>query len=156
MAGRAKSTYSYRTEIWLTSRSEGAQPAPTLLCGELCKKLNGLISRNLAFGRNKLIQFTLAFDCNHKELIELNDVSPSNKLIVYSDNLSMQSCPSAFQLIVASVVWLPNATSARAKHFSSSKSSFTSGFNSQFIVKYIYLTDSVGAHTAISCNETTF
>jgi hypothetical protein len=60
------------------------------------------------------------------------------------------------KLIVPSFVWLPNATSAHAKHFSSSKSSFTSGFNSQFIVKYIYLADSVGAHTAISCNKTTF
>jgi len=102
--------------------SEVEQPAPTLLCDKLCKKSYGLVSRNLTFGRNELIEFTLAFDCNHKELIKLNDVSPSNKLIVeYSDNPSMQSCPSAFQLIVASVVWLPNATSARIKHPSSSK-----------------------------------
>ena len=28
--------------------------------------------------------------------------------------------------------------------------------SSQFIVKYVYLVDSVGAHTAISCNKTTF
>jgi hypothetical protein len=28
--------------------------------------------------------------------------------------------------------------------------------SSQFIVKYIYLADSEGAHTAISCNKTTF
>ena len=28
--------------------------------------------------------------------------------------------------------------------------------SSQFIVKYIYLVDSEGLHTAISCNETTF
>jgi len=90
----------------------------------------------LAFGRNELIEFTLAFDRNHKELIKLNNVSPSNKLIVkYSDNPSTQSCPSAFQLIVASVVWLPNATSAHIKHPSSNKSSCASGFNCQFIVE---------------------
>jgi hypothetical protein len=28
--------------------------------------------------------------------------------------------------------------------------------SSQFIVKYIYSADSAGAHTAISCNKTTF
>ncbi len=78
----------------------------------------------------------LAFDHNHKELIKLNDVRPSNKLIVeYSDNPSTQSCPSAFLLIVASVVWIPNATSARIKHPSSNKSCCASGFNCQFIVE---------------------
>jgi hypothetical protein len=92
----------------------------------------------MVFGRNELIEFTLAFGCNHKELIEPNDESSSNKLIVEYSEIrypSMQSCPSTFQLIVASVIWLPNSTSARAKHSSSSKSSCTSGYNCQFIVE---------------------
>ncbi len=42
-------------------RSEVEQPAPKLLCDKLCKKPYGLISCKLAFGRNELIEFTLAF-----------------------------------------------------------------------------------------------
>ena len=55
--------------------------------------------------------------------------------VAYQTNPSTSSCPSTFQLVVASVVWLPNSTSARAKHSSSSKSSCTSGYNCQFIVE---------------------
>ena len=54
----------------------------------------------MVFGRNELIEFTLAFGCNHKELIEPNDESSSNKLIVEYSEIrypSMQSCPSTFQ-----------------------------------------------------------
>jgi hypothetical protein len=93
-------------------------------------KPNGLVSHNLAFGRkelielimafghNEIIEFTLAFGRNYKELMEPNDISTSNKLI----------------LVVASVVWLQNATSsARVNHSSSNKCA--SGFNCQFIVK---------------------
>ncbi len=97
-----------------------------------------LVELIMAFGHNELIELTLAFGRNHKELIEPNDISLSNQLIVeYSDNLLTQSCPSTFQLIVASVIWLPNATLACAKHFknSSSKSYWISGFYCQFIVE---------------------
>jgi hypothetical protein len=53
---------------------------------------------------HELLELIMAWDRNHKELIKLNNVSPSIKLIVeYSDNPSTQSCPSAFQLVVASV-----------------------------------------------------
>ena len=51
-------------------------------------KQDGLVIRNLAFGHNKLIEFILAFGRNHKELIEPNDISLSNQLIV--EYLKMQ------------------------------------------------------------------
>jgi hypothetical protein len=63
-------------------------------------KPNGLIGRNLAFGRNKLIKLIMAFGhnklitaCGYKELIVLTNVSPSNKLTVkYSEiRCSIQS-----------------------------------------------------------------
>jgi hypothetical protein len=121
-----------------------------------------LIELIMAFGHNELIEFTLAFGRNHKELIEPDDISLSNQLIVeylqmqnsfqshslaqqnqtmpylsaaYQTNTSTSSCPSTFQLVVASVVRLSNETSARVKHSSSNKSNYTSGFNWQFIVE---------------------
>jgi hypothetical protein len=123
-------------------------------------KPNGLIGRNLAFGRNELIKLIMAFGrnklitaCGHKELIVLTNVGPSNKLIVkyseipcsiqsrqppqqnqtmpypsaaYQTNPTTPSCASTFQLVVASIVWLSNATSAHARHSSSNESSCAS------------------------------
>ncbi len=60
---------------------------------------------------HELIELIMAFRHNYMEIIKLKN------------------------LIVASVIWLPNAKSARVKHSSSSKSSNTSGFNCQFIVE---------------------
>jgi hypothetical protein len=97
--------------------------------------------RNLAFGRTELIELIIASSRNYRELIEFNDDSPSNRLIVeYSDNLLTRSCPSTIQLIFASVVWLPNATSACAKHFNSSSKS-----SARYLVSW-YLTGNADSH----------
>jgi hypothetical protein len=59
-------------------------------------------------------------------------------LAAYQTNPTTPSCASTFQLVVASLVWLSNATSACARHSSSNKSSCTSGFNCQFIVESVF------------------
>jgi hypothetical protein len=118
--------------LGLRSANSSSLVGRNLAFGRGCNLTFGryeLIELIMAFGHNELIEFTLAFGRNHKKLIEPNDISLSNQLIVeYSDNLLTQSCPSTFQLIVASVIWLPNATLACAKSISRTAQANQIGF----------------------------
>jgi hypothetical protein len=110
---------------------------PKELPASLClRSANSMtFSNNISFS-NKLIVEYLHMQCSFRSHLWAQQYQPlPNPSAAYQTNHLTSSCPSTFQLVVASVVRLPNAKLARIKHPSSNKSSCTSGFNCQFIVE---------------------